>query len=185
MMPSARAAGRPWASPTARCWAIFATSFWERLVRDEGRLASFRAMFGDDRADYGQALKTQYRSGPPADWQNGSVSRYATTHAWEDFAETWAHYLHIVDTLEMAQAFGLQVHPTLGQSGGLEAVFNFDPYRAGTVAELIEAWPPLTFALNSLGGCLGLSDLYPFILSPAVISKLGFVHDVVHAQRSR
>jgi hypothetical protein len=121
--------------------------------------------------------------GPPADWQDGSVSRYATTHAWEDWAETWAHYLHIVDTLEMAQAFGLQVRPTLGQSVGLEAVFNFDPYRAGTVAELIEAWLPLTFALNSLGGCLGLSDLYPFILSPAVITKLGFVHDLVHAQR--
>jgi len=157
--------------------------FWERLVRDEGRLESFRVMFGDDREDYGQALQTHYGSGPPADWQDGSVSRYATTHAWEDWAETWAHYLHIVDTLEMAQAFGLQVRPTLGQSVGLEAVFNFDPYRAGTVAELIEAWLPLTFALNSLGGCLGLSDLYPFILSPTVITKLGFVHDLVHAQR--
>src|SRR5215204_5167838 len=53
---------------------------------------------------------------------------------------------------------------------------SFDPYRAGTVAELIEAWLPLTFALNSLGGCLGLLDLYPFILSPAVITKLAFVH---------
>ena len=73
--------------------------FWDRLVRDRGRLDACRAMFGDDRQDYGQALQAYYDNGAPADWQSRFVSMYATSHPWEDFAETWAHYLHIVDTL--------------------------------------------------------------------------------------
>ena len=72
--------------------------FWDRLVRDRGRLEACRAMFGDDRQDYGQALQAYYDNGAPADWQSRFVSMYATSHPWEDFAETWAHYLHIVDT---------------------------------------------------------------------------------------
>ena len=82
--------------------------YWDRLVRDEGRLDPCRAVFGDDSQDYEQALQRHYAEGAPANWQENFVSAYATTHPWEDFAETWAHYLHIVDTLEMAGAFGVQ-----------------------------------------------------------------------------
>jgi hypothetical protein len=153
--------------------------FWERLVRDEGRLASFRATFGDDRANYGQALQTHYRSGAPADWQDSSVSRYATTHAWEDFAETWAHYLHIVDTLEMASEFGMEVRPRVDRDGELTARIRFNPYETRDVEALVNAWLPFTFAINSVNRAMGLRDLYPFILSPAVVGKLGFIHGLV------
>jgi hypothetical protein len=159
--------------------------YWDRLVRDRGHLDACRALFGDDREDYGEALNKHYaRGGPPPDWQERYVSTYATMHPWEDFAETWAHYLHVVDTLEMAGAFGVRVQPKLDESGALGAEVGFDPYAAGPIDRLVAAWLPLTFALNGLNRCMGLSDLYPFILSPPVVEKLGFIHRLVHDELS-
>lgn len=158
--------------------------YWDRLVRDRGLLAECRAMFGDDEEDYAEALQRHYKDGPPADWQDRFVSTYATTHAWEDFAETWAHYLHIVDCLETADAFGLEVHPRVGAQPALETEMLVDPYAAGNFDRLIEAWLPLTYAMNSMNRSMGLGDLYPFILSAPVVAKLGFVHDLVHGYRS-
>jgi hypothetical protein len=157
--------------------------FWDRLVRDENRLDAFRASFGDERQDYAAALQAHYANGASPDWQEHFVSAYASSHPWEDFAETWAHYLHILDTLEMAAAFGLRVRPMLDRSGELSADLDFDPHEAGDVQRLIADWLPLTFAVNNLNRSMGLPDLYPFILSPAVIAKLGFIHDLVHAPR--
>jgi hypothetical protein len=154
--------------------------YWDRLVRDAGRQEAFRAQFGDERLDYQQALADHSARGPAADWQERFVSSYASMHPWEDFAETWAHYLHIVDTLEMAGAFGLRVHPRIAATDALDTEIDFDPYRAGDVARLVEAWLPLTFAVNSLNRSMGQPDLYPFRLTPVVIAKLGFVHDLVH-----
>ena len=155
--------------------------FWERLVRDEPNiLGRFRATFGDERADYGQALERHYAQGAPGDWANRFVSAYASAHPWEDFAETFAHYLHILDTLETAYAFGLELHPRTRHGAELEADIVFDPYRAGPVEQLIEAWLPLTFAVNALNRSMGQPDLYPFVLSPTAIHKLGFVHALVH-----
>ena len=74
-------------------------------------------MFGDEREDYGEALKRHYANGPRAEWQNAFVSAYASSHPWEDWAETWAHYLHIVDTLETASAFSMRVRPRIGLGG--------------------------------------------------------------------
>ena len=155
--------------------------YWDRLVRDGGKLDECRALFGDDRADYQAALRKHYQDGPPADWQAAYVSTYATTHAWEDFAETWAHYLHIVDCLETASAFGLEVHPGLGPEAALHDNIHVDPYAPGEFALLVDAWLPLTYALNAMNRSMGLSDLYPFILSAPVIKKLGFIHALVHA----
>jgi len=157
--------------------------YWDRLVRDGGRLDACRAVFGDDSQDYDQALQRHYAQGAPANWCISFISAYATTHPWEDFAETWAHYLHIVDTLEMAGAFGVRVDPKLDHSGELEASVDFDPYTAGDVQQLIDAWLPLTFALNSLNRGMGQADIYPFVLSPAVVEKLDFIHCLVHARR--
>jgi hypothetical protein len=156
--------------------------YWDLLVRDGGKLDACRIVFGDDRLDYGAALKRHYNEGAPVDWQENFVSTYATTHPWEDFAETWAHYLHIVDTLEMASAFGLEVKPRLGNSEGLSVRANFDPYEANGIQLIIDAWLPFTFAMNSINRAMGNPDLYPFVLSPAVIGKLGFIHDLVHRQ---
>jgi hypothetical protein len=155
--------------------------FWDVLIRDGGRLDACRAVFGDDSQDYNMALQAHYQNGAPPDWQEHYVSQYASTHPWEDWAETWAHYLHIVDTLEMASAFGIRVKPRLVRDETLTTDINLDPYRAdASMEEIIDAWLPLTFAMNSLNRAMGNPDLYPFVLSPAVVTKLGFVHDVVH-----
>jgi hypothetical protein len=153
--------------------------FWDVLVRDGGRLEECRAVFGNDSIDYGQALGRHYAEGPPPDWQQNYVSAYAATHPWEDFAETWAHYLHIVDTLEMAAEFGMEVRPKVDRDGELTARIRFDPYAVASVQSLVNAWLPFTFAVNSVNRAMGVRDLYPFILSPAVIGKLGFIHAVV------
>jgi hypothetical protein len=155
--------------------------FWDLLVRDTGRLDDCRAIFGDDRQDYAQALSRHYAEGPPPGWEQNFISSYATAHPWEDFAETWAHYLHIVDTLETASAFGLRIHPTATNSRMLHADIDFDPHHAASMQVLVEAWLPLTFAVNSLNRSMGQGDLYPFVLWPPVIEKLQFIHEVIQA----
>lgn len=153
--------------------------YWDRLVRDGGRLGWFRSLFGDDREDYAARLERHHAEGPPPDWQKRFVSRYASAHPWEDFAETWAHYLHIVDTLETASAFGLCVHPRAGRDPALTTDIDFDPYRQADLDVLIAAWLPLTYAVNSLNQSMSQPDLYPFLLTPTVIGKLRFVHGLI------
>ena len=159
--------------------------FWDLLVRDAGLLEACRGIFGDETADYDCALKTYYANGAPPNWQDDFISAYATAHPWEDFAETWAHYLHIVDTLEMARAFGMYVHPRLAPGGELDADVDFDPYLVTDPLPLIETWIPLSNALNSLNRAMGLQDVYPFILSPRVIEKLSAIHGLIHRGTKR
>ena len=153
--------------------------YWDLLVRDNDRLSSFRTCFGDERQDYDQALKTYYAEGPPADWRGRFVSAYASAHPWEDFAETWAHFLHIVDTLEMAGSFGLQVNPLVTEDAAYSAEVDFDPYATGSINQLVRHWLPIAGAVNSINRCMGQPDLYPFVLTSAVIRKLGFVHELI------
>ncbi|MBP0447140.1 putative zinc-binding peptidase [Roseomonas sp. SSH11] len=155
--------------------------FWDKLVRDGGQLEACRAIFGDDSQSYEAALQRHYAEGPPADWQEHFVSAYATTHPWEDFAETWAHYLHIVDTLETASSFGLRVQPKLDKTGELHARIDYDPYKEPDINRIIDDWLPLAFAVNSLNRSMGQPDLYPFVLSPAAIGKLGFIHNLIRS----
>src|SRR5262249_17798301 len=81
--------------------------YWDRLIGGTGRIEEFRRIFADERQDYATALENHYQKGPPATWRDGYVSAYAAAHPWEDWAETWAHYLHMLDTLECALGFGL------------------------------------------------------------------------------
>jgi hypothetical protein len=155
--------------------------YWTVLVRDKPGIELFRAIFGDERQDYAEALRRHYDRGPRENWQEEFVSTYAGSHPWEDFAESWAHYLHIVDTLETANAFGLRVQPSNNRAPGLSAMIDFDPHHEVDFNRLVEAWLPLTFAVNSLNRSMGQPDLYPFVLSPAVVGKLAFIHDRVHA----
>ena len=152
--------------------------YWDRLIRDSAFLPACRALFGDETLDYAQAVERHYREGAPADWPQHFVSSYATMHPWEDWAETWAHYLHLVDTLETAETYGLQLRPKPvdGKSGKNVALRALD-YT--DFDELLEAWVPLTVALNSLNRSMGVIDPYPFVLVDDVIAKLRFVHDVV------
>jgi hypothetical protein len=155
--------------------------FWNRLVRDGGQLDACRNVFGDDRQDYGRALQTYYADGAPTDWQQDHVTAYAAAHPWEDFAETWSHYLHIVDALEMAAALGMRLHPRLDEAGDLEARADFDPYSVRDANQLFDTWFPLSIALNCLTRTMGQPDVYPFVLSPSVIAKLQFIHGLVHS----
>ena len=154
--------------------------YWDRLVRDGNRLSACRAVFGDDSLDYGEALETHYDNGAPADWQQHFVSSYATMHPWEDFAETWAHYFHIVDTLETAAAFRVAVADAVPAEG--DSRVEFDPYTPGPFANVMDAWLPLTFAVNALNRSMGMPDFYPFVLAPVVVDKLDFIHRLVHGE---
>jgi hypothetical protein len=161
--------------------------YWDVLIRDTDRLGPFRELFGDPDKDYNAELQRHYKEGPPPDWQSAFVTAYATMHPWEDWAETWAHYLHIVDTLGTARSYGIALRPEpVGLSnppGDLKLTvrrLDFTDFD-----DLITAWFPLTFALNSLNRGMGLSDLYPFILSQRAIDKLRFVHDVIERADTR
>ena len=155
--------------------------YWERLIREGRWLKAFRSCFGDERRDYQTCLQAHYADGPPPDWQERFVSAYASAHPWEDWAETWTHYLHIVDTLETAQAFGLRLSPAAGSDPSLAAVADFDPYQEKSFESLIATWLPLTYAVNSLNRSMGQPDLYPFVIAPPVIAKLRFVHELTTA----
>lgn len=155
--------------------------YWGTLIAGQPAMDRYRQLFGDEREDYVTALQRYYREGPKSDWRDRFVSAYASAHAWEDWAETWAHYLHMTDTLEMAAACGVSIRP--GRAGepalrrspepavGLESPFD----------RLITGWFALTYVLNNLNRGLGVADAYPFILSQNAVDKLKFVHEVVAA----
>ncbi|HEX2702838.1 MAG TPA: putative zinc-binding metallopeptidase [Solirubrobacteraceae bacterium] len=150
------------------------------LVVSEQVWAECRRLFGDDGLDYGEAVERHYVDGPPVDWQDGYVSAYATMHPWEDWAETFAHYLHITDTLETAHEFGVVVAGprAVGSDDSLVAVPPADPDER-EFAAIIESWLPLTYALNAINRSMGRDDLYPFALARPVVQKLSFVHQRV------
>jgi hypothetical protein len=160
--------------------------YWDVLVRDGAHLSGFRALFGDERKDYQAELSRHYNEGPPPGWESAFVTSYATMHPWEDWAETWAHYLHIVDTLGTARSYGIALRP---QPVGAKPPpsFNVTVRRLdfNDFDDLITGWFPLTFALNSLNRGMGLSDLYPFVLSERALQKLRFVHDVIEGADAR
>ncbi|XDB00101.1 putative zinc-binding metallopeptidase [Sulfitobacter sp. LCG007] len=150
--------------------------YWQTLVGPSPALDEFRKLFGDERADYAQALKTHYETGAPDGWQDAYISAYATTHPWEDFAETWSHWMHIVDGLESAAAYGLAPLDDDGKPSGLAG----DPYAVRDIGPVIEAWVPLTVAVNNLNRGMGQPDLYPFVLSRPVEEKLDFINRLIH-----
>lgn len=154
---------------------------WDKLVRDGGRLEEFRAIFGDETVDYGAALQRNYEQGPPPGWQDFYISTYASTHPWEDFAECFAHYLHIVDTLETARAYGMVIEPRGHAEMAAEVAFN--PYAARDAEQLVSAWVPFSMALNSIHRSMGQPDLYPFVLSQAVMVKLEYIHRLIRSRR--
>ena len=154
--------------------------YWERLIEGGPRMDAFRALFGDEQQDYDQARDRHYAAGPPAGWWERYVSAYASMHPWEDWAETWAHYLHMLDGLETARAYGMSLRPV---PAGAEPE---PPLRANRVNlhafdDLVKAWIPLTVALNSMNRSFGMPDCYPFVLTDTAIAKLRFVHEIVEA----
>jgi hypothetical protein len=157
--------------------------YWQKLVHDVGLHDGFRALFGDERADYAAALNRHYRLGSPANWQDSYLSHYATTHPWEDFAETFAHYLHIRDTVQTAASFGMRIDgPPSVLSPESRAQLASAPQiesRNLTFGQILQQWRPVYLALNHLNRAMGQNDFYPFAMPPPVIAKLGYVHDLV------
>lgn len=134
-----------------------------RLVTEAhpDRLARCRELFGDETADYQAAIDRHYAGGPPAGWEGWAITTYATMHPFEDFAETFAHYLHINDTCETAAAYGLVTVD----------VAAFSVFR-----DLVRAvWVPLSVALNQINRSMGKDDVYPFVIPAPVLDKLDFV----------
>ena len=158
--------------------------YWDQLVlQDPQRLQAFRALFGDERQDYGEALDAHYaRGGVVPGWADRHVSAYAAAHPWEDWAETWAHYLHMLDLLETAASYqaGVTV-PDPHESTRMDVT---DPFATPRPAfqDMVRQLVPLTLMLNSLNRSLGQHDAYPFALSAGAMVKLRFVHDLVQDQ---
>ena len=160
--------------------------YWDRLVADAGRQGEFRALFGDERADYGAALQRHYANGPPPDWAQRHVSAYAAAHPWEDFAESWAHWTHMVDGLETARGYGmsfLSIARDTAPNAANEHQVGFDPYAERNATRIVKTWVPLTIAINSVNRSMGQPDLYPFVLAGAVTAKLQFINAIIHAGR--
>ncbi len=156
--------------------------YWEVLVDRPGNTDAFRALFGDERVSYADALEQHYGGEPPAGWEERYVSTYATAHPWEDWAESFAHYLHIRDTEQTAAAYGLVVEGPDDAAAPPEAPLEAVPSeQPSTFDEIVETWLPLTYALNAVNRSMGANDLYPFVLAPTVLEKLRFVHDLVQA----
>ena len=155
--------------------------YWDRLIRDTAWIDECRALFGDETVDYAQALQKHYAH-PPADWPQNYISVYASSHAWEDWAESWAHYLHMVDGLETAAAWGLHLDHAIPNGPSLQA-HPLDPGAADIGATVIEQWLPVSQFINAMDRSLGAKDSYPFIVVPAVVAKLNFIHRVVQAAR--
>ena len=137
--------------------------YWMRLIEaDPARLAAFRQHFGDERRDYHAAMTAYYNAGPTGDWSAAHISAYASAHPWEDWAETWAHYLHITDAMETALDFGL-----ISRS-------EPDDFEAD-----LARWGELSQAINALSRSVGASDPYPFTIVETVAAKLRFIHGLM------
>jgi hypothetical protein len=153
--------------------------YWQPLVGGSSRLEAFRKLFGDESVGYAEALQAYYRQGPPADWNQHYVTAYASAHPWEDWAETFAHYLHIQDTVETAAGFGLALKPRHPASQTMTTDLKELDKAYRSFDRILAAWFPLTYALNELNRGMGLPDACPFVLSDGAVNKLRFVHQVI------
>jgi hypothetical protein len=153
--------------------------YWDLLIAESNRIEDYRRLFGDERADYQIALKQHYEAGPPPNWADNFISAYASTHPWEDWAESWAHVMHMVDALETAHFVGLSVKPQRADEPELSVPPVPTRAHVGDFDHLIEEWKTLTYVLNNLTRGLGLADAYPFVLSAPIADKLRFVCDTI------
>jgi len=151
--------------------------YWDRLIANSTALSRFRKLFGDETADYPAALRKHHQDGPSQDWADGFITAYANVHPWEDWAETWAHYLHMVDSLETASDFGLSVR----RLDGVKTPSPGDGNAQTSFDEMLGVWVSLACVLNAVNRGMGLPDLYPFVIPQPAVEKLRFVHALVES----
>jgi hypothetical protein len=165
--------------------------YWDRFFKnradDDPLMQAFREVFGDERADYNGALARHYQQGPVAAAPGTYITTYASVHPWEDWAETWAHYLHMLDGTETARSFGLK---------GDAVPIPFTPFPTEVVTlppqlswpegeeqeflTLLHGWAKLAPAINEVVASLGHPTFYPFVFSESIIRKFFFVHHMVN-----
>jgi len=153
--------------------------YWDRLIRNSDRLEEYRETFGDERLDYQSAMANYYENGPAKNWQDVWISAYATMHPWEDWAETWAHYLHMVDTLETASDFELSISKKVIVSPYITDETHSSLAVEKSFTQLFNDWCALTQVLNALNRSMGMDDAYPFVISLTSLKKLRFVHQTI------
>ncbi|MGA8328711.1 MAG: putative zinc-binding metallopeptidase [Mycobacterium sp.] len=145
--------------------------YYYRLITPSAEYVDqFIALYGDANADYQEALDRHYSEGAPEGWQKKYVSSYATMHPAEDWAETFAHYLHIRDTLDTAAWMGF---------APATATFDRPVLGPSAFATIIDMWLPVSWSLNMVNRSMGHDDLYPFVLPVAVLEKMKFIHNVI------
>lgn len=158
--------------------------YWMVLIEAADRLEQFRAVFGDERRDYKAALAAHHGGNVRTDWQGYHVSAYASAHPWEDWAETWAHYLHMIDALDTAEAEAMEPNPPGFSISSIWPARKQDVYVRESFKVLVERWIPLTIAMNSLSRSMGHDEFYPFVITPAVSAKLEFMHRLIRDQHA-
>lgn len=158
--------------------------FFDRLVLNSPDISRVREIFGDERADYLPALNKYYAEGPPMNWDESFISAYAAAHPFEDWAETWANYLSIIDAVELATAYGLSLAPESSGPDGDDTIESAMAIPRTSMREdtgfeaLLAVWLPLTFLVNSLNRSTGLRDWYPNFISQKVIDKMSIIHHI-------
>jgi hypothetical protein len=159
--------------------------YWDRLISGTPWHEKFRALFGDEREDYAAALRRNYENGPPPDWRDRYISSYASVHPWENWAECFAHFLHLVDSLDTALGYGLQGDDIEAEVEPFKLEDLYDPNDADAprMLSLINTWLELVTVLNEIARSMGEQDFYPFVMSRPVLRKLHFIQLVVKAER--
>lgn len=158
--------------------------YWDRLVSYTPWMDGFRDLFGDETQDYAQSLQNNYQQGPPLHWRENFVSAYASSHPWEDWAECWAHYLHMRDTVDTAASFGLTPEHFQLEFTPFEISALWQPGHPESESFLafLNHWTRLTTMLNEMSRSMGQPDFYPFVLPLKVVAKLHFIHLLVTSE---
>ncbi|MBL9169463.1 MAG: putative zinc-binding peptidase [Verrucomicrobiales bacterium] len=156
--------------------------YWGALIAGSDWAGRFRALFGDETAAYDSALGAYYANGPSPGWEARFISAYASSHPWEDWAETWAHYLHMIDLIETGQNY--RIHPEVPEPINVRSPTLVPADPGQSFDEMLDRWFPLVAATNSLNRSMGLPDLYPYVMASTVIEKIRFVHELVKARSS-
>ncbi len=151
--------GEPYRTPLGHVRHELGHWWWQSAMSEGTAVDDFRRVFGDERVGYADALRQHYERGDDGTWATSYVSHYASSHPWEDFAESFAHALHMTDTLETAAANHV-VH------------VDFD---AHDFDDVYAAWIETTLVLNELNRSMGMADPYPFAVPAPAVAKIGFV----------
>ena len=154
--------------------------YWDRLIRDDApRLRAFPGDFRRRarRLRRGAAAATM-REGAPPDWQAHHISAYAAIAPLgglgRDLRPLSAHHRHAGDGA-CAEFPARRARDGAAQRTCRAATRRQAPCRpspqatpsAEPFSTILERWLVLSEASNSINRCMGLPDLYPFVISAA------------------